>query len=139
VVVRSSPLCSRGGPKWPDNYPEERPSGPPQSFGNIFSFNRPLTGRSWTATLFLLYDRTLIYSPPRLLILLLLASGNVHPNPGPAPVCPTNLKYPCFVCSREVGRTSIQCSRCKRWVHSTCSGLPGPALWSMSSWHGVGS
>jgi len=63
-----------------------RPSGHPLSSENIFSLSRPLTGRSWVATLFFLYDRTLIYSPPftRLLILLLLlASGNVHPNPGP--------------------------------------------------------
>jgi len=118
-----------------------RPSGRIQSSGNIFSSSRPLTGRSWTATLFFLYDRTLICSPPftRLLILLFLpASGNVHPNPGPAPVRPTIPKYPCSVCSHEVGRTSIQCSRCKRRVHSACFGLPGPNLRSMFSRGDVG-
>jgi len=140
VVVRSPPIYPRGGPKWRDNYSEE-PDHPvaPQSSGIIFSFlwcSRPLTGRSWTATLLFLYDRTLIYSPPltRLLILLLLlASGNVHPNPGPAPIRPRNPIYLCSVCSREVGRTSVQSSRCKKWVHSTCSGLPGPTLRSMFS------
>jgi len=57
------------------NYPE----GPRPS-------SRPLTGHSWTATLFFPYDRTLIYSPPFIrlfILLLLLAIGNVHPNPAP--------------------------------------------------------
>jgi len=61
----------------------------------FFSFGRSLTGRGWTAALFLIYfNRTLLYSPPfsRLLILLLLlVSGNVHSNPGPASVRPSPL------------------------------------------------
>jgi len=122
-----------------------RPSGRPlQSSGiivSIFSCSRPLTSRSWTATLLFFYDWTLIYSPPltRLLILLLLfASGNVHPNPGPVPVRLTKPIYPCSVCSREIGRTSVQCSHSKRWVHSTYSGLPGPTLRFMFSRSDVG-
>jgi len=58
-----------------------RSSGRLQSFGIIFSFSRPLTGRSWTATLFFLYDRTLICSPPftHLIILLLLLANTNRP------------------------------------------------------------
>jgi len=135
VVVRFSPLYPRSGPKWRDNYPEG-PSHPvfPNRLESFFSCSHLLTGRSWTTTLFFLYDQTLIYSPPfilLLILLLLLVSENVHPNPSSAPVRPTNLIYPCCVCSPEVGQTSIQCSRCKRWVHSTCSRLPGPTLRSM--------
>jgi len=85
-----------------------QPSSCPQSSGNIFSFSHPLTCRNWTASPFFLYDRTLICSPPSLLIfLLLLVSSNNHPNSGSAPVHPTNPKYPCSVCSHEVRRTSI--------------------------------
>jgi len=54
VVVRFPPLYLRGGLKWPD------PIRSLQSSEIIFSCSRPLTGRSWTATLFFLYDRTLI-------------------------------------------------------------------------------
>jgi len=111
-----------------------RPSGRPQSSGIIFSYRRPLTGRSWTATLFFLDDRTLIYSLPftcLLIFLLLFASGNVHPNPSPATVRPTNPIYPSSVCSRKVGRTSTQCSRCKRWVHSILFRAP----WAHSQVH----
>jgi len=152
VVVRSPSLYPRGGPKWRYNYPDgEHPVVPkvpsirssPIVWNHffVFSCSCPLTGHSWTATLFFLYDRTVIYVPPftRLLILLLLlASGNVHPNPGPVPVRSTNLIFPCSICSREVRRTSIQCSRCKRWVCSTCFVLPGPTLRSTFSRGDVG-
>jgi len=55
---------SRGRPKWRDKY-TEGPNHPvaPNRLDYIFSFSRTLTGRSWTATLFFLYDRTLIRSP----------------------------------------------------------------------------
>jgi len=51
----------------------------------MFSFSRPLTGRSWMATLPFRPDSILLNPPlSRLLILLLLlASGNVYPNTGP--------------------------------------------------------
>ena len=32
-------------------------------------------------------------------------------------------KYPCVVCRKGVGRNSIQCTVCKKWVHKRCSGL----------------
>ena len=30
-------------------------------------------------------------------------------------------KYPCSVCSKGVGSHSIQCTKCKQWVHARCS------------------
>ena len=53
----------------------------------------------------------------RLLTLLLLMSGNVHPNPGPI--------FPCSVCAANVtwrGK-SVQCCTCSKWVHLRCSQL----------------
>ena len=53
----------------------------------------------------------------RLRILLLLMSGNVHPNPGSI--------FPCSVCAGNVtwrGK-SVQCSTCSKWVHLRCSQL----------------
>ena len=53
----------------------------------------------------------------RLLILLLLMSGNVHPNPGPF--------FLCSVCAGNVtwrGK-SLQCCTCFKWVHLRCSQL----------------
>ena len=49
--------------------------------------------------------------------MLLLISGDIHPNPGPID--------PCSVCSRRVtwGNRSIQCTNCSLWVHLSCSGL----------------
>jgi len=100
VVVRSPLLYPRGEPKWRDNYPEGPDHPVATNRLETFLFSRPLTGRSWTATLFFLYDQTLICSPPFIrlfILLLLLVSGSVHPILSPAPVRPTNLKYPCSV------------------------------------------
>ena len=49
--------------------------------------------------------------------MLLLISGDIHPNPGPID--------PCSVCSRRVtwGNRSVQCTNCSLWVHLSCSGL----------------
>ena len=64
----------------------------------------------------------------RLLILLvLLMSGNVHPNPGPI--------FPCSVCVGNVtwwGK-SVQCCTCSKWVHLRCSQL------SLSKFRALGS
>ena len=52
-----------------------------------------------------------------LILLLLLMSGNVHPNPGPI--------FPCSVCAGNVtwrGK-SVQCCTCSKWVHLRCSQL----------------
>ena len=34
-------------------------------------------------------------------------------------------KYPCGVYKKGVGRNSIQCSICEKWVHKRCSGVKG--------------
>ena len=50
-----------------------------------------------------------------LILLLLLISGNVHPNPGPI--------FPCSVCAGNVtwpGK-SVQCCTCSKWVYLRCS------------------
>ena len=57
--------------------------------------------------------------PDRTQLLLLLISGDIHPNPGPT------TKYPCPVCTRDVTSrgVSYRCTRCTGWVHGKCSGL----------------
>ena len=59
----------------------------------------------------------LSHSPLILISILLLISGDIHPNPGPID--------PCSVFSRRVtwGNRSIQCTNCSLWVHLSCSGL----------------
>ena len=85
----------------------------------VFSLGRLLTGHNWAAPL-LLVDRTPFR---RLLILaLLLISGNVHPNPGPISNHP-HPRYPCSICHLDVGRDSLQCSACLKWVHFLRSSL----------------
>ena len=52
-----------------------------------------------------------------LILLLLLMSGNVHPNPGPI--------FPCSVCAGNVtwrGKL-VLCCTCSKWVHLRCSQL----------------
>ena len=62
-----------------------------------------------------------------LILLLLLMSGNVHPNPGSI--------FPCSVCAGNVtwrGK-SVQCCTCSKWVHLRCSQL------SLSNFRALGS
>ena len=62
-----------------------------------------------------------------LILLLLLMSGNVHPNPGPI--------FLCSVCAGNVtwrGK-SVQCCTCSKWVHLRCSQL------SLSNFRALGS
>ena len=63
----------------------------------------------------------------RLLILLLLMSSNVHPNPGPI--------FPCSVCTGNVTWRckSVQCCTCSKWVRLRCSQL------SLSNFRALGS
>ena len=61
------------------------------------------------------------------ILLLLLMSGNVHPNPGSI--------FPCSVCTGNVtwrGK-SVQCCACSKWVHLRCSQL------SLSQFRALGS
>ena len=63
--------------------------------------------------------------------LLLLMSGNIHPNPGPI--------FPCSVCAGNVtwrGK-SVLCCTCSKWDHLRCSQLffsKFRALGSSHSW-----
>ncbi len=52
----------------------------------------------------------------RLLCLLLLAAGDVHPCPGP------NYKFPCGDCAKPVKRNQkgIACDTCDKWYHTKC-------------------
>src|SRR5438445_8277834 len=34
-------------------------------------------------------------------------------------------KNPCEICKKGVGRNSIECSGCKKWIHKKCSGIKG--------------
>jgi len=35
------------------------------------------------------------------------------------------VRWPCGVCSKDVGSNSLQCARCHKWVHKKCSGIKG--------------
>ena len=50
---------------------------------------------------------------------LLFISGNVHPYPGPISNHPHS-RHPCSMCHLDVGRDSLQCSACLKWVHFLC-------------------
>ena len=90
---------------------------PPLSW-TVFSLGCSLTGHNWVAPL--LIDWTPLQ---HLLILALLQiSGNVHPNPGPIRNNP-HPRYPCSICHLDVGRDSLQCSTCLKWVYFLCSSL----------------
>ena len=79
--------------------------------------DRPLTFSTffWTPLLSpSFHPKPLHYSSHSLLIvifMLLLISGDIHPNPGPID--------PCSVCSRRVtwGNRSVQCTNCSLRVH----------------------
>ena len=69
------------------------------------------------------------FSFASLLILLLLMSRKVHPNPGPV--------FPCSGCARNVtwrGR-SVQCSTCSKWIQLRCSLLFFSRFKTLSSSH----
>ena len=37
-------------------------------------------------------------------------------------------RWPCGVCGRGVGRNSIQCTKCQKWVDRKCSGIKGSMI-----------
>ena len=64
------------------------------------------------------HTKPLLYLSHSLLsLILMLISGDIHPNPGPID--------PCSVCSCRVtwGNTLVRCTNCSLWVHLSCSGL----------------
>ena len=106
----------------------------------IFSLCRPLNDRRKAAHSFLKISCLIslfLFSCPslallRLLILLfLLMSDDVHPNPGPI--------FPWSVCTGNVAwwGKPVQCCACSKWVHLRCSQLflsKFRALGSSYSW-----
>ena len=95
----------------------------PRALPFIFSLSCPLNDRRRAARSFhkigRLFSFSLFSCPSlaclHLLLLLLLMSGNVHPNPGPI--------FPCSVCAGNVtwrGK-SVQCCTCSNWVLLKCS------------------
>jgi len=38
------------------------------------------------------------------------------------------VRWPCGFCSKGVGRNSLQCTSCQKWVHKKCSGIKGSML-----------
>ena len=111
----------------------------------------PMRGHIWTAFLYPIdcpptsstffwttllspsfHPKPLHYSfhPPLILIfMLLLISGDIHPNLGPID--------PCSVCSCRVtwGNRSVQCINCSLWVHLSCSGLSPTGFRKISPGH----
>ena len=81
--------------------------------------------------LFSLFSGLSLARPRLLILLLLLMSGNVHPNLGPI--------FPCAVCAGNVtwrGK-SVQCCTCSKWGYLRCSQLflsKFRALGSSHSW-----
>ena len=53
----------------------------------------------------------------RMILLCLLISGNVHPNPGPR-----STSHCCYLCKNDVclGERVISCSTCNSWYHVAC-------------------
>ena len=124
------PRLSRNG-CWPS-----RGSQLPRGTQLHFFAMLPLNNRRMAAHSFLKIGRLFslfLYSCPSLallrllILLLLLMSGNIHPNPGPI--------FPCSVCALNMtwkGK-SVQCCACHKWVHLRCSQLP------LSKFRAVGS
>ena len=131
MVVRSlAPFGLGRNGCWPS-----RGSQLPQALPFIFLLCCPLNdGRRAAHSIFKISRlfSLFLFSCPflallNLLILLLLMSGNVYPNPGPI--------FPCSVCAGNVtwrGK-SVQCCTCSKWLHLRCSQL------SLSQFRALGS
>ena len=128
-MVRSpAPFGSGRNGCWPS-----RGSQLPRALPFIFSLCCPLNDCRRAAYSFFKIGRLFslfLFSCPSLALLrllLLLMSGNVHPNPGPI--------FPCSVSAGNVtwrGK-SVQCCACSKWVHLRCSQL------SLSQFRALGS
>ena len=130
MVVRSPvPFGLGRNGCWPS-----RGSQLPQALSFIFLLCCPLNDCRRAAHSFLKIGRLFSHFPfscpslallRLLILLLLLMSGNVRPNPGPI--------SPCSVCAEK----SVQCCACSKWVHLRCSQLSSSkfrALGSSHSW-----
>ena len=120
MVVRSpTPFGLGRNGCWPS-----RGSQLPRALPYIFSLCCPLNDLRRAAHSFFKIGRLFslfLFSCPSLarllIVLLLLMSGNVHPNPGPV--------FPYSVRAGNVtwrGK-SVQCCTCSKWVHRRCSQL----------------
>src|ERR1043165_3611088 len=49
----------------------------------------------------------------------------IRPKSKPAPCGQPRGKWPCGVCGKGVGRNSILCPQCGKWIHKRCSGVKG--------------
>ena len=134
VVVRSpTPFGLGRNGCWPS-----RGSQLPRALPFIFSLCCPLNDRRRAAHSFFKIGRLFslfLSSCPSLallrlfILLLLLMSGNVHPNPGPI--------FPCSVCAGNVtwrGK-SVQCCTCCKWVQLRCSQLSLSKFRALDSSH----
>ena len=102
----------------------------------IFSLCCPLNDRRRAAhsfhkigRLFSLFSCLSLARLRLFILLLLLMSGNVHPNPGPI--------FPCSVCAGNVtwrGK-SVQCCTCSKWAHLRCSQLSLSQFRALDSFH----
>ena len=132
MVVRSpTPFGLGRNGCWPSRW-----SQLPRALPFIFSLCFPLNDCRRAAHSIYKIDRLFslfLFSCPTLallrflILLLLLMSGNVHPNPGPI--------FPCSVCAGNVtwrGK-SVQCCTCSKWVCLRCSQL------SLSNFRALGS
>ena len=132
MVVRSpTPSGLGGNGSW-----SSQRSQLPRALPFIFSLCCPLNDRRRAAHSFFKIGRLFslsLFSCPSLallrllILLLLLISGSVHPNPGPI--------FPCSVCAGNVtwrGK-SVQCCTCSKWVHLRYSQL------SLSKFRALGS
>ena len=131
VVVRSPTLFGLGqNGCWPS-----RGSQLPRTLPFIFSPCCPLNNRirqhsaSFKSVACFLFSCPSLARLHLLILLLLLMSGNIHPNPGPI--------YPCSVCAPNVAwrGKSVQFYTCSKWVHLKCSLLSLSKLRTRGSSH----
>ena len=108
----------------------------PRALPFIFSLCCPINDLRRAAYCFLKIGRLFsLFSCPSLvrlrllILLLLLMSGNVYPNPG--------LIFFCSVCAGNVTwrSKSVQCCTCSKWVHLRCSQLSLSKFRTLDSSH----